>query len=295
MKKLFLAIFIFQLAHATDIESILEQGEKTFENGHYKEVLLLFEKTPPNFDLEENAKFHLLKGRAYYRLGKNVRAMDELNRALALGVDKDSLSEIYLSQANISYVWRDYDNAIGDATRAILAGKANANGDAYALRARIKVEHGEYEAALYDLSKVLENNTDPTFSLYRGIIRLNVKDYRGAIKDIGRAYFRGVSPRDFNLAHLIVPFKENELLSKLKNNRERDLYAMIRNFALGRLERAERGFHRVLKQRLAGAIASDTELDPLFSLIKAHLLIARKKHPAKKGLCKKLIGKLLKI
>ena len=293
MKRLFLTILIL-LSFTRDGQenfdrdaflrgmavSILEEGKEAIEAGNYREAIEILDR----LDIEGSSNFHFVKAVAYYYNGNYAMAWDEFELAHSLGLDEKILSKVFSTQAHISHYWGEYDDAVNYATRAILADKKNAK--AYALRARVKVQYGQYEEALYDLAKVVENSTDPTFSLYRGTIRLNVKDYRGAIKDIGRAYFRGLVPGDVNFAGIIDPFKEEDIFFRSENNPERDLHGLIRNFAMGRLERAERGLVRVFKQ------PPNAEWGPTFSLLKAHLKIARKKHPIRESACGKWFRKL---
>ncbi len=177
--------------------------------------------------------------------GDTAAALAALDAAIAINPRLDSL---YFARGRLLYAERKYEAAISDFSAALRIDSSN--NEARFLRARSYIFTRAAPRALGDLDALVSDKPgDPDFLFWRGRVRLDQKDYQGALNDLtesirldpkdamtplywrGRAYLwsgdKDHAIADFDEAVRLEPQSVDALSSKcwgrLNANRELDV------------------------------------------------------------------------
>lgn len=176
----------------THMNLFLQENQPT----HLQQALADF-----NDAIEEDAdraNLFLLRGQTYFFLGNNIRALEDLNDAVAL----EPNTALYWHQKGVILAnfaanqptLRDYyHQAIADLTKAIDLKPLDpelffARGNCFSQAALVKHSTGSYESAITDYTKAIElNPNNPNYFYSRGICFKNLNKLIEALQDFQKA------------------------------------------------------------------------------------------------------------
>lgn len=166
------------------------KGDVLFEQGKYEEAVAAYDeylKLNPT-----HVKSIYNKGRAYEELGQYDKALETFRRALE--IDGKNVAAL-LSVGQYYYRKEDYKNAAFNFDKAVTIDDSNSKahfllGRSYHLQGMVKEAMGAYDNAI-SLNKELGDAY-----LYRGALRVNLKQRANACSDFKIAKSLGVKDAD---------------------------------------------------------------------------------------------------
>ena len=127
-----------------------------------------------------------IRGQVKNRLGDNVRALQDLNKAISLKPDGDC----YYARGVVKLSTQNYPEAVNDFSKAIEENKSDdmayhQRGYSYCLWGKSTGNNSYFAAALYDFNKSISLNPSNTESyLYRGMAKAELKGASAGLADI---------------------------------------------------------------------------------------------------------------
>ncbi|MGB7339689.1 MAG: tetratricopeptide repeat protein [Phototrophicaceae bacterium] len=194
------------------ISSYFDDGMRFFEEGHYEQAIELFTKAL-RLSLGDLAQTHLYRGISYAYLDAFDKALNDFNNALR---KNPYIADAYNERGNLYRLSDDYQLALDDYDAAIAIDKAHYA--AYYNRALTHEKMGQLTAADSDLSHAIGLQADiPAFYEARGRIRVEIKNYDGAIADYEQFLALGGGheyDNESDVQSLMIALRINHFLSR---------------------------------------------------------------------------------
>lgn len=167
----------------TEENRIYARGAEHLHNNRMNKAIEAFTKViklnPKNADAYNN------RGLAYWRQGKNKKALADANMAIKIGGDRP---EYLINRANHLKALKRYDDALKTYKR--LMKKKDKRVILYTLinRASLYAYTGKMEKAIGDLDRAIELNPGLSAAyMNRGLFKCRLKRYKSALTDLEKA------------------------------------------------------------------------------------------------------------
>ncbi len=204
LKNYTLLVLIFIISCTNREIELMNQAREKLNEKRYAEALSLLNKWIKKFGASENAAdVYNMRGVAHLNLGKQAKALNDFNRAIA--VDSTNYKYFY-NMGNTKRIINLPDEAIADYTRALHLDSTRY--EIYLNRALCHIQQRRLIAAITDLGQAIDycSVADKYPFYYRGQTYLKLNQVENAIKDLQQSIALDVNFAEahFTLALAII-------------------------------------------------------------------------------------------
>lgn len=182
MKKSHIYTFFLSLIHFSIFcQKNFQEGFSNYKSGNMEQAIVLFSKAIENN--EKTAESYMYRGASKTYLRQYVEALKDIQFSISLDSSNYKpyfyYGRVYFDQGFFSTAIKYYNKALK---------KNNKDADIYDDRAIANSYEKNYKSAIADEdTAILLNPKNSTYYVNRGFIKLNIKDYNGAINDFNVA------------------------------------------------------------------------------------------------------------
>lgn len=158
-----------------------------YQNQNYDEALAFYQKAVENWG--SNTLALMRRGSVYSTLGRSTFALEDLNRAITLGLgNRSNLAQAYIVRANIHNQLGNYNESIEDVNASLDLSVSASNSDAWTIRGISYLNQGVYKSALEDFEISIRIEPDnPANHFYKAATLRKLQQYQEAIEGFNLA------------------------------------------------------------------------------------------------------------